>query len=147
MRTRRKSSSAEKQAIKRAARILERTGHFVGLATGALKETFDLIADPLLQDPSKDSGSYVRIAIEEIPADVLQRIRTFETSRKKELWILKRSSEKKNDPKYFEKIFIAGERMVSPEARALKDLLKKLSSAKSRVKSKSGVTEVEEKQK
>lgn len=127
----RKTTQAERSAMRRAANLLEHRGYYAGYATGALREIFDIIADSRIQDPSKDAGAYVRIAIEQISREELERIRNFKTPRKKELWILLKSSEKKNDPGHFvTPIQFDGTEIVqTPENRLFVDILKTMSRA------------------
>lgn len=119
-----KNTQAEQRAIRRVARILERHGFLVGFATGSLRESgFDLIALSKFQDRSLDAGAYIRIMIDKLTKEVLEQIGHYETSRKRQIWILVKSSGKKTDPGKFIQLQFEGQKPIG-------DIPKIVSSAK-----------------
>jgi len=118
-----KNTPAEKRAINRVANILERHGFLVGFATGELRETFDLIADPKFKDRSLDAGAYVRVLIDKLTPEVQKQIGLFETSRKRGIWRLVKSTDKITDPGCFVMLWFEGEKPIG-------DISKLVSSAK-----------------
>jgi len=96
--------------MRRVAHILERSGFRISFCAGILSETFSITADSIYL-PSKDSGIYIKVAIDSISEEMLDAILGYGTHRKKELWILKhgRSS---TDPGVFLIYRIDGKEIV-----------------------------------
>ena len=85
-----------RRATKRIGQVLERSGFRISFCAGILSEAFDITADSVYC-PAKDSGLYIKVAINSISNELLKVILTYPTHRKKELWILK-FGKKSTDP-------------------------------------------------
>jgi len=85
--------------MRRVAHILERSGFRISFCGGILSETFSIVADSIYL-PSKDSGIYIKVAIDSITKEMLDLILNYRTHRKKELWIL-RFGKSSSDPGMF----------------------------------------------
>lgn len=79
-----------KKAMRRVAHILERSEFRVSLCVGILNEIFDITCDSIYS-PIKDSGLYIKVAINSISNELLKVILAYPTHKKKELWVLKHS--------------------------------------------------------
>ena len=85
--------------MRRVAHILERSGFRISFCAGILSEIFSITADSIYS-PSKDSGTYIKVAIDSIDEEKLDAILNYGTHRKKEIWIL-RHGRSSSDPGYF----------------------------------------------
>jgi len=88
-----------KRTMKRVGQVLERSGYRISFCAGVLSMFFDITADSIYS-PAKDSGIYVKIAIDTITKDLLNAILHYQTNRKKEIWVLRRD-ESSSDPGTF----------------------------------------------
>lgn len=88
-----------RRATKRIGQVLERSGFRVSFCAGLLSEIFDITCDSIYS-PTKDSGIYVRVAIDTITKEMLDAILNYGTPRKKEVWIL-RYGKSPSDPGTF----------------------------------------------
>jgi len=77
---------------------------------GILSETFSIVADSIYS-PDKDSGIYIKVAIDSITKEMLDIILNYPTRRKKELWIL-RHGRSSTDPGVFLIYRIDGKKIV-----------------------------------
>lgn len=70
-------------AIARAVKELGEQGYFVSRCLEELRETFDLYADPRLQDPDIDVEIFIRIevGVGSETLDAVKRIENFKTKR------------------------------------------------------------------
>lgn len=120
-------------AIARAVKELGEQGYFVSRCLEELRETFDLYADPRLQDPDIDVEIFIRIevGVGSETLDAVKRIENFKTKKKRELRILTKESGKLNDPGRFIHIQFDEKGIVqSPAAKLLMAILEKMSTAK-----------------
>jgi len=99
-----------RRATKRIAHILERSGFRVSFCAGILAEIFDITADSIYS-LNRDSGIYIRVAIDVISEEMLAAILTYRTHRKKEIWIL-RHGRSSTDPGVFLIYRIDGKKIV-----------------------------------
>lgn len=99
-----------RKARRRSADILQRLGYRISFAWGVLAETFTLVADSVYT-PSMDSGLYIRICIDGVTKESLDRIMAYQTNRKKELWIM-RFEGKANAPGRFYVFRIQGDIII-----------------------------------
>ena len=99
-----------KRCLRRIAHILERSGFRVSFCQGILGEAFSISADSIYS-PAKDSGLYIRAAINTISKELLDAILGYQTNRKKEIWIL-RHGKSSSDPGMFLIYRICDERIV-----------------------------------
>jgi len=99
-----------RRATKRIGQLLERSGYRISFCAGLLSEIFDITCDSIYS-LARDSGIYVRVAIDAITKEALDAIMNYQTPRKKEIWILK-SGKSSNDPGVFLVYRISGRRLV-----------------------------------
>jgi len=88
-----------KKARKRVAQELENHGSRVSFCAGLLGQVFTIAADSIYP-PSKDSGLYIRVAVDSITKEELKNVLDYPTHRKKEIWVL-RFGESSTDPGFF----------------------------------------------
>ena len=88
-----------KKTLRRVGQVLERSGFRISYCAGILSETFDITADSIYS-PTRDVGTYIKIAIDAIPEKQLDIILSYSTHRKKEVWILRRDGSS-TDPGFF----------------------------------------------
>jgi len=99
-----------KKTLRRVGQVLERSGFRISYCAGILSETFDITADSIYS-PVRDSGIYIKVAIDSITKEMLDMILNYGTHRKKELWILRRDGSS-TDPGFFLIYRIDGKRIV-----------------------------------
>jgi len=99
-----------KKAMRRVAHILERSGFRIAFCAGILSEVFDVTADSIYS-LARDSGIYVRVAIDAITKEMLDAILNYGTPRKKEVWILK-FGKSSSDPGVFLIYRICGKKLI-----------------------------------
>ena len=99
-----------RKTMKRIAHILERSGFRVSFCQGILSEAFSISADSIYS-PAKDSGLYIRAAINTISRELVDAILNYQTPRKKEIWLL-RHGKSSSDPGMFLVYRIDGEKII-----------------------------------
>jgi len=99
-----------KKTLRRVGQVLERSGFRISFCAGILSETFDITADSIYS-PVRDSGIYIRVAIDTIEEHLLDDVLNYATHRKKELWILRRDGSS-TDPGFFLIYRIDGKKIV-----------------------------------
>lgn len=99
-----------KRCLRRVAHIQERSGYRISLCIGILSEVFNISCDSIYS-PMKDSGLYIKVAINSISNELLKVILAYPTHKKKELWILKHSGSS-TSPGMFLIYRIDGKRIV-----------------------------------
>lgn len=100
-----------KKAQMRVANQLERSGYRISFCAGILSIFFDVVADSIYS-LAKDSGIYVKIAIDTITKDLLNAILHYQTNRKKEIWVLKKDGKSSSDPGTFLVFRFDGRRLI-----------------------------------
>lgn len=99
-----------RRATKRISQVLERSGFRISFCAGLLSEIFDITCDSIYS-LARDSGIYVRVAIDTISKELLDTILSYPTNRKKELWILRRGGSS-TSPGFFLIYRICGRKIV-----------------------------------
>jgi len=79
-----------RRATQRIGQVLERSGFRISFCAGIVNEAFDITGDSIYS-PMKDSGLYIKVAINSISNELLKVILAYPTHKKKELWVLKHS--------------------------------------------------------
>lgn len=102
-----------KRARRRSADILQRLGYRISFAWGALAETFTLTADSVYF-VGMDSGLYVRIAIDSVTEELLDNIKSYQTNRKKELWVMRFEGKANAPGRFYIFRIMGGEIIDSP---------------------------------
>jgi hypothetical protein len=122
-----------KRSVIKAIGMLEVLGFRVSRCAGALGQVFDLSCDSVYPG---DVGLYVRVSIESVSPDDLDRVRGFKTPKKKEIWLRRFGSSKTDPGRFFVYRFAGADLVQEPKEWPL--LKAKSSPKKGRAKRQKG---------